>query len=78
MQFINKIIAIITVIICIGLHVLSAPVDSDNTNTTITITTSKTRVRFTGEDTTILQSCLGLGVVILFIIGIFKYCKNSN
>lgn len=78
MQFINKIIAVITVIICIGLQVLSAPVDSYNTNTTTTTTTSKTRFRYSGEDTTILQSCLGLGVVILFIIGIFTYCKNSN
>lgn len=83
MQFINKIIISIALIICIMMQVFSAPVNSDNTtsmitNTIITTTTSKTRFRYTGEDTTILQSCLAIGIIILFIICIFRYCRHNS
>ena len=68
------------------MQVFSAPVDSDNattntiinSKTTTTITTSKTRFRYIGEDTSILQTCLALLFIVLFLICVFRYCKKKN
>lgn len=85
MQFINKIIISIALIICIMMQVFSAPINSDNTTlmttntitTTTTTTTSKTKYRYTTKDNDIVSSCLAVGFIILFLICIFLCCKHK-